>query len=498
MMDTLKQSVIDVRGNDGGYVHAVGPMLVDGSGRIWQPRGVGLGNWLLPEGYMWHFWENCTSPTQIDRLIRKCAGDEYAVRFWREYRTRYVTREDIRLIARYGFNHVRIPINAKVLQDSNGSWNEDGFRLIDTVLNWCREEGILALLDLHGAPGGQTGTNIDDSSNNRPELFENDHYRNLTVAVWKELAVRYRDNTTVMGYDLLNEPLPYQWADQYSDRLTTLYKQLINVIREVDQNHLIMLEGARWATDWSIFDTRWDDNMCLQFHKYWSPATKESLRPYLDKRDELQVPIYMGEGGENTPNWDYAAFGLYEEHGIGWNLWAFKKMDTRNSIMSTHMPEKWGKIVAATEGSEPPAVTESQRIFDAYLDTLSNPSINNGIIDAVLGRLTEIPAWGCVSQFSPVDGEHDPDIVYVEEKTEEPLPDDVYGYDQGKTLQQSDSLALKTHSGDILKYWYEGDIHAIRAIDVNGNEIPLQTAIGRNHVIARVSEDAILRKLLID
>ena len=62
--------------------------------------------------------------------------------------------------------------------------------------------------DLHGAPGGQTGANIDDSERDLPELFTDRRNAERTVALWRLLAERYKDEWIVAGYDLLNEPRP--------------------------------------------------------------------------------------------------------------------------------------------------------------------------------------------------------------------------------------------------------------------------------------------------
>ena len=104
---------------------------------------------------------------------------------------------------------------------------------------------------------------------------------------------------TVMGYDLLNEPLPNEWQHTYGDELALSY-DLTAAIRAIDPDHLIMYEGSHWATNWEIFTEVWDDNSLLQFHRYWLSPDRASIAPYLETRDRLGLPIYMGEGGENT------------------------------------------------------------------------------------------------------------------------------------------------------------------------------------------------------
>ena len=39
--------------------------------------------------------------------------------------------------------------------------DQDGFARVDSLVEWCRESDLYLILDMHDAPGGQTGDNID-------------------------------------------------------------------------------------------------------------------------------------------------------------------------------------------------------------------------------------------------------------------------------------------------------------------------------------------------
>ena len=118
----------------------------------------------------------------------------------------------------------------------------------------------------------------------------------------------------VAGYDLLNEPLP-DWFSIYNHMVVPLYRKIIDEIRRVDNQHLIILEGIHWATNWDIFnefeDKPIDDNIMLQFHKYWSSPDEESLEQYINLGKKLNLPIFMGEGGENNLDWYTGLFPMY-------------------------------------------------------------------------------------------------------------------------------------------------------------------------------------------
>src|SRR5271170_3485503 len=142
-----------------GFVHAQGGQLVDGHGQVLMLRGTNLGNWLVREGYMFHFDDGPQSTREIEALTNELLGPDAARKFWRDYMDRYVTRDDIQFIKQAGFNSIRIPFHYKYFL----AGDDEGFALLDRVIGWSREAGLYVILDMHCAPGGQTGTNIDDS-----------------------------------------------------------------------------------------------------------------------------------------------------------------------------------------------------------------------------------------------------------------------------------------------------------------------------------------------
>ena len=59
-----------------------------------------------------------------------------------------------------------------------------------------------------------------------------------------------------MGYDLLNEPIaPYEAEklDELNAALEPLYMRITKAIRKVDQNHIVMLGGAQWNGNFTVF-----------------------------------------------------------------------------------------------------------------------------------------------------------------------------------------------------------------------------------------------------
>ncbi len=148
---------------------------------------------------------------------------------------------------------------------------------------------------MHGAPGGQTGQNIDDSPNNLPELFMDAKYEERLTRLWLKLVDRYKDNPVIAAYDLLNEPLPKRTgaAEKYKHMLEPMYERLTEAIREIDKKHMIIVEGADWSNDWSVFSEPFDDNLVYQFHYYcWNnPDNLNNIDYFLDLRKN-STPLF--------------------------------------------------------------------------------------------------------------------------------------------------------------------------------------------------------------
>ena len=241
-----------------------------------------------------------------------------------------------------GFDSVRIPIHYKFFTMEDA----EGFRLLDRVIGWCKAEGLPVVIDLHAAPGGQTGANIDDGDG-YPWLFEDEAAQQQTVELWKRIAHHYRDEQSVMGYDLLNEPLPHVPELRRLDpRLEPLYKRVVAAIRTQDKNHMVILGGAQWDGDFSVFGPPFDSNVAYQLHVYWAPTVQATIQKYIDFREQKNVPIWLGESGGNTDDWVGQFARLLEKNDIGWAFWPYKKMDATSSPVSFAQPEGWAEITA--------------------------------------------------------------------------------------------------------------------------------------------------------
>src|SRR6201991_5126930 len=187
------------------FVTRRGKEFISPNGNPLLLRGINLGNWLLPEGYMFKF-KTANSPRLIQSVVNELIGEDEARRFWKAFREHYITREDIRFIKQSGFNSVRVPFSYRlfVSEGEQQKLEGPGYELLDQVVAWCKQEGLSVVLDMHGAPGGQTGDNIDDSWG-YPFLFESAESQELTINIWRKIAARFRNEPAVLGYYLLNK-----------------------------------------------------------------------------------------------------------------------------------------------------------------------------------------------------------------------------------------------------------------------------------------------------
>lgn len=369
--------------------------IIDRDGNPILLKGINLGNWLVPEGYMFHF-SKINSPQFIYLFFNTLVGPEEANKFWEDFRRNYITRDDIRLIKSLGFNSVRIPFNYRLFITDYPFYELKGvgYALLDSAINWCKQESLYVILDMHCAPGGQTGDNIDDSFG-YPFLFDSPLAQEHTAKIWKRLAEIYKDEEIIIGYDLLNEPIAHYFdVDRLKPLLEPLYKRITSAIREVDNNHLIFLGGAIWDSDFSIFNKPFDEKLVYTFHKYWTAPTEDVIKSYIDFRDKYNVPIWMGESGENTNEWIKDFRIVLEKHNIGWCFWPYKKLESERGVVSIKQPKDYELIKNFAESFDlsykyirenRPDINKVREILKNFLENckVQNCKLNEGYVKAL-------------------------------------------------------------------------------------------------------------------
>ena len=340
-----------IRAQSQKFITVKGKQVIGPDNKPFLMRGTNLGNWLVPEGYMFKF-KSINSPKLINEALSEIMGPEDVKTFWKKYQDTYITTADIHFLKASGMNSIRIPFNyrlftAESYMDENNP--NRGFELLDRVIGWCKKEGLYVILDMHAAPGGQTGDNIDDGYG-YPFLLKSKASQQLTIDIWHRIAAHYANSTTVMGYDLLNEPIAtYFKADEFNQYLEPLYKEITQSIRLVDKNHIIILGGAQWDSNFKPFGPPFDSKLIYQFHKYWTEPVQNVIQDYVDFSNKYNVPIYCGETGENKDEWVKTFKNLLEKNNIGWHYWPYKKLDNTAGIVTFDVPAGYDKVIEYTE-----------------------------------------------------------------------------------------------------------------------------------------------------
>jgi len=350
---TCKASSIKEQSNKNLFLGIKNQHVITPDGKPFLIQGINLGNWLNPEGYMFLF-KDVSSYRLIDQAFREMVGPDFTDQFWKAFKDNYITREDIAYIKQTGMNSIRLPFHYKSFTEEDYMGlksNQDGFARIDSVIKWCKEEGLYVILDMHDAPGGQTGDNIDDSYG-YPWLFESEESQQLFSEIWKKIANRYKDEPAILGYDLLNEPIATHFnnKEEINKHLVPVYKKGIESIRSVDKNHIILLGGAQWNSNFTMFDEKAiDSKMMYTCHRYWCDTLQTNLQDFVDFRTKVNLPLYMGETGENTDEWVGAFRRLMERNNMGWHFWPYKKMEKTSCMVRINKPANWDLIIQYTQ-----------------------------------------------------------------------------------------------------------------------------------------------------
>src|SRR5665647_398739 len=293
-----------------GFLKAEGENIVNGKGHNVLLRGMGLGGWMLQEGYMLGIHKDAQQHN-IRRRIEELMGPEETAEFYEAWLHNFIRKIDIDSMHAWGFNSVRLPMHYNLYTlpvdkepvAGENTWLEKGFALTDSLLAWCKANKMYLILDLHAAPGGQgNDLNISDGDTTKPSLWASTSNQQKTIALWKEIARRYANEPWVAGYDILNEP-NFGFTDPLKDKngtgekknepLKKLLMDITQAIREVDKKHIIIIEGNGWGNNYNGMLPTWDNNMVLSFHKYWNNNDKGSIQSILNIRDKYNVPVWL-------------------------------------------------------------------------------------------------------------------------------------------------------------------------------------------------------------
>lgn len=293
----------------------------------------------------------------------------------------FITEDDIQRIRSIGVDHVRLPIDYRLVEEEDGTPIPDGYQYIDRCVDWCSKYGLHMILDLH-----KTAGYIFDDAANCASFFEDETLQSRFLALWDKLAARY-GKYDFIAFDLLNEVVDSSVCDIWND----LAAKAIARIRAVAPNTWILVGGTNYNSISSVESLLLppDERIVYSFHFYepmifthqgafWADGMPTDFRTsypltageYLEQSrtytggksadcckgvpesakgvcllmplfedaikiaDERNVPLYCGEYGvidlaapDSKLAWLKDIHSIFEKYKIGRALWSYKEMD---------------------------------------------------------------------------------------------------------------------------------------------------------------------------
>ncbi len=351
-------------------------------------KGLNLGNWIVEEGYIMGINKTgYKSPTEFKAAVKDVVGtDSNVIAFLNVWRDNYVKKRDIDSIASKGFNSVRLPFHYNMFYDtSTSSLSSYGFKYIDSALSWCAANKLYLIIDMHCAPGAQSQDYHSDTDGTAWLWTDYTKNKNITTKIWKWIANHYKNEIWIGGYDLINEPVITNSSDNW--KLRDLYVAISDSIRTVDSNHLIIAEGNFYGSDFSNLTPGWDANMAYSIHNYWTdiPAPNIDLQKIIATNENL--PLWLGESGENSNAWYNSEIMDLEARNIGWCWWLHKKLNSITSPYSVSFTVGYQQIINYWSGTAPKpsqANAYAWLIEMAQQTSLANCKEQKDVLDALL------------------------------------------------------------------------------------------------------------------
>lgn len=268
----------------------------------------------------------------------------------------FIEESDIAQIASWGLDHVRIPIDYNVVENEDGTYNQDGFERINQALGWCKKHSLNTILDLHKTAGFSF-----DFGEKENGFFENEALQERFYCLWEEFARRYGNYSDCVAFELLNEVTDKEYIDTWNK----ISNECIRRIRVHAPNNLILV-GSYYnncASAVKDLTAPYDDKVIYNFHcyeplkfthqgAYWTDAIcqeerisfeESSVSPEffdhfftsaIEAAKQNHTSLYCGEYGvidivspEDTLKWFKAIHSVFEKYSISRSAWSYKEMD---------------------------------------------------------------------------------------------------------------------------------------------------------------------------
>jgi endoglucanase len=175
-------------------------------------------------------------------------------------RETFFTRDDVKMIAGFGYDHIRLPIDEEQMWDEHGYKEARAFELMHEAIGWALEYDLKVIVDLHI---------IRSHHFNLPEnpLWTDRAEQLKFVDLWRQLSGELKDYPlNMVAYELMNEAV----ADDPDD-WNRLVAETIEALRPLEPERKIVIGSNRWQSVHTFPDLvipENDPHIILSFHFY--------------------------------------------------------------------------------------------------------------------------------------------------------------------------------------------------------------------------------------
>ncbi len=341
------------------------PPLKVVNGKITNPagdqvtlKGCNLGNWLIIEPWMFSMKGKGLGAGDehgIEALLDERFGEEERERLMKIHRDSYITERDFPIIRSFGMNFIRLPFEYELLENDEKpmSLRPDAFEYLARGIDWSETHGMYVMLDLHGAAGRQNKY-AHSGHADQNKFWTTPEFQERTLWLWGEIARRYANRGSVMGYEPLNEP----WHGG-SEALLDFTKRWYAKVRPLAPEKILVMPGMSSSIEfygdpkdhgWKnvMFDMHWYPGIFgwgkpgIEVHRKFLVDLENKHYPYMRN---LGVPMLHGEcnivhkksgGGRMTRIY----FDRYERYGWVPAIWSYKNMSSKGGIPDNF----WGMV----------------------------------------------------------------------------------------------------------------------------------------------------------
>jgi glucan 1,3-beta-glucosidase len=338
------------------FLSTQGSRIVDPDGNPIVLRGCNLGNWLMLESWMLggciqDDGQNYHDQAHLFRTLQQRFGQERFDHLFQLYRDGYIGPRDFELIKSFGFNVARVPFDYRLLQEDQPPYSlrSNAFAWLDRAVKLADAAQVYVILDLHGAPGGQSGKDHTGESGQN-HLWHNDVNKQRTIDLWTALAGHFKGNPTVAAYDLINEP----YGDYHTDarpELAELIPKICAAIRATGDQHIVFFPGALNGGIAFYGDPHAHDFTNVGFTEHFYPGLfgstpaletqarmlNQELPNRLEYLRRLGVPYFVGEFNIVLPS-EYpnrimrAYYDRFAENGWAATMWSYKLLTPHGGV----------------------------------------------------------------------------------------------------------------------------------------------------------------------